>query len=309
MISRPRLALAYLAVILIWSTTPLAIKWSSEGPGYLFGVTARMSLGLIGSALILLLSGRSLPLNRRARLSYLAGAVQIYGAMLATYWAAPKMPSGWISVVFGLSPLMTAFMAAAWLGERALSPIRLVSYVIGVGGLAVMYHLAWHFGGGAELGVVAVLGAAFLQSISAVWVKRIDARVPATAQVTGSLVLALPIFLLTYAASGPAWPPRLDWLSAGAILYLGAFATPFGFALYFFVLVHLPATRVALITLITPVLALILGHQVNHEPLDGRIRLGAALILGALLLHEWAARRRPERIITTRGRNSGDNVP
>src|SRR5512139_3832922 len=36
---------AFLGVILIWSTTPLAIKWSAEGGGFLFGVSARMLLG------------------------------------------------------------------------------------------------------------------------------------------------------------------------------------------------------------------------------------------------------------------------
>ena len=29
---------AYLAVVLIWSTTPLAVKWSGEGPGFLLGL-------------------------------------------------------------------------------------------------------------------------------------------------------------------------------------------------------------------------------------------------------------------------------
>ena len=38
---------AYLGIILIWSTTPLAVKWSGEGPGYLFGVTARMVIGAL----------------------------------------------------------------------------------------------------------------------------------------------------------------------------------------------------------------------------------------------------------------------
>jgi len=30
--------LAYLAIIIIWSTTPLAIKWSSEGVGFISGI-------------------------------------------------------------------------------------------------------------------------------------------------------------------------------------------------------------------------------------------------------------------------------
>jgi drug/metabolite transporter (DMT)-like permease len=42
-----RVLLAYLTLVLMWSTMPLAIKWSGEGPGFLFGVTARMLIGMI----------------------------------------------------------------------------------------------------------------------------------------------------------------------------------------------------------------------------------------------------------------------
>ena len=41
--------LAYIGVIIIWSTTPLAIKWSGGDAGFLFGVTARMLIGLLFS--------------------------------------------------------------------------------------------------------------------------------------------------------------------------------------------------------------------------------------------------------------------
>ena len=40
------IAAAYIAVILIWSTTPLAIQWSSLGAGFSFAVMARMVIGL-----------------------------------------------------------------------------------------------------------------------------------------------------------------------------------------------------------------------------------------------------------------------
>ena len=45
---------AYLGIVLIWGTTPLAIKWSGEGVGYLFGVTGpdgdRRHPGAVGTA-------------------------------------------------------------------------------------------------------------------------------------------------------------------------------------------------------------------------------------------------------------------
>ncbi len=36
---------AYLGIILIWSTTPLAIQWSTQGAGFAFAVFARMLVG------------------------------------------------------------------------------------------------------------------------------------------------------------------------------------------------------------------------------------------------------------------------
>jgi drug/metabolite transporter (DMT)-like permease len=37
---------AYLAVIAIWSTTPLGIQWSAQGAGFSFAVMSRMMIGL-----------------------------------------------------------------------------------------------------------------------------------------------------------------------------------------------------------------------------------------------------------------------
>lgn len=83
-----RIHLAYITIILLWATTPLAIKWSGEGPGFLFGVTGRMTIGTVCILLMLGLSGQRLARHRKALQTYLAVAVQIYGSMLVVYWAA-----------------------------------------------------------------------------------------------------------------------------------------------------------------------------------------------------------------------------
>jgi drug/metabolite transporter (DMT)-like permease len=310
-----RILAAYLGVILIWSTTPLAIKWSGEGPGYLFGATARMGIGLICMLLVLAVLRQPLPWHRKARLAYLIGAAQIYGSMLVTYWASQFIPSGWISVVAGLTPLMTALLAALWLGERSLTAGRLLSYALGIAGLGVMFGSALEFGAGATPGIGGVLLATFLQSACAVGLKRLDARLPAPALVTGSLLLAMPAYLATWGWADGRWPAVLPLPSLASIVYLGVIATPLGFTLYFFVLQHLPATRVALITLVTPVFALLVGHAANGEPVSVQVAEGTALILGALLLHEFAGRNRKAAVpararpLKIRGRNSPDSVP
>jgi len=286
-----RITIAYLSVVLLWATTPLAIKWSGEGPGFLFGVTGRMVIGIVCIGMVLLLTKQRLIWQRKARQTYLAVAVQIYGAMIVVYWAAQFIPSGWISVLFGLTPLLTALLARLWLGQRELNFSKLLSYLLGVGGLALMFGSALTLGRDAVLGIGAVILGACLQSFSALWIKRIDAGLPALTQVAGGLLFALPAYLLTWGIFDGEWPRHFTATSVASIVYLGVIATTAGFVLYYYLLTQLAATRVALITLISPVLALLLGHAVNDEPITPNVLSGALSIFSALLLHEYAGKR------------------
>jgi len=284
-----RVTLAYITVILLWATTPLAIKWSSEQAGFLFGVTARMSIGIICILPLLLLARQRLPQHKKALLTYMAVALQIYGAMLVVYWGAQFIASGWISVIFGLSPFITALLAAIFLKERSLSLLKLVSYLLGIGGLVIIFHSALHLGNNSELGIVAVLISTIIQSTSAILVKKINAKLPALTQVAGGLAIAVPLYLITwFIIDNGELPLELSVISFGSILYLGMIATTLGFAFYYYILTHLSATRVALIPLITPVMALFIGNTFNQEPLTTDVINGTALILSALLLHEFS---------------------
>lgn len=285
-----RVLAAFIFVILLWSTTPLAIKWSGEGPGFLFGVASRMVIGLTCMLFSLLLLGQKMPWSRPAWQTYLAIAAQIYGAMISVYWGAQFIPSGWISVIFGLTPMLTAVMAAFWLNESSLGPLKLLSYASGFAGLLIMFGSALDVSRSAAMGVAAVALAAFIQSASAVSVKRINAGIPPICQVTGGLLFAVPAYLATWYWQDGQWPTSLPLTSLISIAYLGVIATTIGFALYFYVLTHLPATRVALITLITPVLSLWLGNSINAEPLTKNVIFGSTLILSALLLHQFSDR-------------------
>ena len=191
--------------------------------------------------------------------------------------------------------MVTALLAAFWLGERSLTITKILAYLMGVSGLAVMFGSALQFGHHAILGIAGVLLAVFLQSLSAVWVKSINAKLPALSQVAGGLLFAVPAYLVTWSVVDGQWPQDLSQTNIIAIVYLGVIATTIGFALYYYILTHLSATRVALITLVSPVLALLIGYKLNHEPLTLKITGGTALILTALLMHEFAGRVKAKR--------------
>jgi drug/metabolite transporter (DMT)-like permease len=65
------------------------------------------------------------------------------------------------------------------------------------------------------------------------------------------------------------------------------FGSLLGFMLYYLVLQHLPASRVTLITLIAPVLAVFWGFWLKDERLAASSVLGAALLLAGLALYQW----------------------
>lgn len=283
--------LAYLGVIIIWSTTPLAIKWSGEDVGFLFGVTARMVIGVIVSALIISFFSRRIPWTREAIKVYFAAGIAIYGAMLCVYWGSQYISSGLISVIFGLNPIVTGIMASLWLNERSFSVYRIIGVLAGIIGLTVIFADSMQLNHQARFGIAAVFCSVLLHSGSAVWMKRLNSSLSALQVTHGALTISVCLYLLTWISIGGGFPQLVHTRAIAAIVYLGIFGSVLGFIMYFYILKKIEASRVALITLITPVLALFLGYSLNNEALNPAIWSGSALILFGMTLYHWNGKR------------------
>jgi len=281
------LPIAFVAVVLIWSTTPLAIKWSALGAGFGFAVFARMAIGVVLCALLLTALRIRMPWHRSARLTYAVGGLSVFGAMTLTYWASQYISSGLVSVLFGLSPLITGLGAAYWLQEQSFSWSKVGGMLLGLAGLAIIFQHNLTLGPHAFAGIAALLGAVAVQSLGLVWMKRIGDQSSPVAINLGALAFALPLFALTWLWSDGQVPRDLPARAAIAIVYLGLFGSVIGFVLYFYMIKHMEAGRVALITLITPVIALLLGHGLDDETVPLNVWLGTAGILAGLSLHQW----------------------
>lgn len=282
---------AFVSVILIWSTTPLAIKWSSLGVGFSFALLSRMALGTLLCALLLVVLRIRFPLHRRARLSYLASGLSMFGAMALTYWSAQFVNSGMISVMFGLSPLITSLGAALWLKEEAITPSKLAGMLLGLAGLALVFQGGLGLGDGAPTGLAILFIAVVLQSLGLVWIKKIGDDSPPMATTLGTLMVALPLFFSVWWLIDGHWPASMPGRALAATLYLGVFGSVLGFVLYYYMIKHMETGRIALIMLVTPVLALLLGHGLNHEEVLPHVWFGTLCILLGLSLHRWGAQR------------------
>jgi drug/metabolite transporter (DMT)-like permease len=77
-------------------------------------------------------------------------------------------------------------------------------------------------------------------------------------------------------------PVRFDPTSVGCVLYLAVIGSVVTFGLYFWLLAHVPATKLSLIAYGTPVVAVLLGTVWLDEPLTPRIVAGAAMVLAGV---------------------------
>ena len=279
------LPIAYLLVVLIWSTTPLTVKWSGEGVGFLFGVTGRMVLGTVLSLIALKLSGVELPLHRRAHKVYIASAIGVFGAMLCVYWAAQFIPSGFISVIFAIAPIFTGLLAAWLLQERNFNLTKLIGFAFGFGGIALVFQASLSISGDAWKGIVGSVAAVMMFSISGVLVKKYGDDMHALATNSGGLLYGTILFLLIWVIYDGHWPHAMSIKTASSILYLGIVGTVVGFTLYMYLLKKQSPSSLAMITLVTPVTALLLGSWLNHELVGSTIWFGTAMILLGLVLY------------------------
>lgn len=283
----PRATAAYLGIILIWSTTPLGIKWSGEeGVGFLFGVTARMVLGCLFAWLLVAWLRLPVRRTRTALTAYALSALSIYGSMVFAYWGMTYIPSAWLSVIWGTAPVFTGILAYRLLGE-SLTWQRWAGILLSLLGVAVIFLRSGEAGHMAWLGVSLVLVGVTMQCLTAVWLKSLQANEHGLVMAATGLLISAPFFILTWWLFDGQLPTTLPARAGWSIVYLAIFGSVIGFSLYYYLINQISANALALINLITPVTALWVGNWLNAEPLTLSIYLGTGLILAGLVLYQW----------------------
>ena len=188
------------------------------------------------------------------------------------------------------APLLIAVLAAALLGERLTSLVRL-SLGMAVAGTALLVvgprgldQVTGHFG----LGALLALGAGVSYAVYAVAAKGLLARV--TPLAVAAITFALAAVFLAPALLAEEAPARA--LAAGwpLFLYLGVGPTAVAYALFTAGLTRVPATAAGIVSLLEPLTATTLGLVVFGERLGAVGTAGALLLLLALALLTTARR-------------------
>src|SRR5690606_17761157 len=132
---------------------------------------ARMAIAATLGAALLAVWRIRLPLGRAAMRSYGWSLAGIWAALSLSYMAAMTVPSGLISVLYGLSPMVCAVLAQ-WLTDEPPLPVyRWMACLLALAGLTVLFMDDVVIRRSMVPGLLMLLLAVLLFSLSAVMVK------------------------------------------------------------------------------------------------------------------------------------------
>lgn len=213
-----------------------------------------------------------------------SGITNFAGCYGILYTAELVVPSGPAAVLWGIFPLLMAASAALFLGER-LSGRQITGTLVAFAGIVTV------FGGGlgdidsGNFGysllvmlspIVAVVGTTLVKKFgsgtSSVLLNR-------NGMFLGAAILGIMALLLEE-------PTAVTWTPRGvlALLYLALFGTTMTFGIFFWLLRTTPASRLALITYVTPVVAMLIGAAAADGTMDGNAWAGTGLVVLGIVL-------------------------
>jgi drug/metabolite transporter (DMT)-like permease len=199
--------------------------------------------------------------------------------------AQQRIDSSIAGAINGALPLFAAILASALL-RKPPGPLQVVGLVVGFSGVALVTLSGVGGKPGSILGVILMLAVTAMYSIGfnlSVPLSQRYGPLPVLfrAQLV-SIVLVLPFGIAGLRSSRWAWP------AAGAMLVLGLIGTGLGYVASTTLNARAGATRGSLATYFLPVVAMVLGVAVRHEPLRGLAIVGVALVIAGA----WLTSRR-----------------
>lgn len=292
---------AYLALIAIWSTTPITIKWSAIDISFAGGILWRIFLSACLALLILKVRRESLFIHSGVWKFYVVGALGIAPNFLLVYWSSQWIPSGLVSVIFSAVPFLIGVLSYCLLGKNVFTRQRVIALLVAMAGIVVIFYDQLRVvGPDGAYGIAGMLLAIVLFALSSTWLQKMSCNVPALQTTTGSLCFSVPPLALVWWLVDGQLPLDAGAKSLLSVVYLGVVGSLIGFFLYYFLLQRTSAYLVSTVGMISPVFALMIGVFIDGESLGVRLIVGAIMVFFGLALYHAQLHRLVSRVKSKR---------
>jgi drug/metabolite transporter (DMT)-like permease len=286
---KSKIWIALITLYIVWGSTYLGIKVAIETIPPFFHAGIRFLI----SGLIILAWQKAVKQEMPTRKQWVATAIignlLLLGGNGLVSWAEQFIPSGIAALIIATVPLSLVIMEVLRPGGIKPTWQAIVGLVIGFIGIFILAGPAEISGSTTQLntfGVIALLAATVLWAMGSIYSKTAD--LPKASLVTtgaemlmGSIGLFI-VSLLTGELNG--WDPTaVSTRSLVGLVYLITIGSIIGFGSYIWLLQNAPISLVATYAYVNPIVAVLLGYFFGNEPLEPRIWIATAVIIGAVI--------------------------
>ena len=286
--------IAYLVVCVFWGSTYLAIKVGvTELPPFLFAGLRFLVAGLILLAIAAALRD---PLPRKSdwRTLAIVGLLLLAGGNAFVVWAEQYTTSGVASIFVVTVAMWTALFDAIIPGGSGELNWKIVAGLLFgfLGTVLLVGTSPAEILAADKRGPLALTFASASWSLGTVYAKRHPTKASpymgaAFQMIVGGGAVAL---VGTFLGEWASW--HLSPRGVGAIAYLVIFGSILGYSAYSYALRHASATIVGTYAYVNPVIAVLLGWLLLHEPVTSRTFIAMGTILVAVVWIQFSHKLR-----------------
>ena len=293
--------IALLSLYIVWGSTYLAIRFAVETiPPFLH---ASMRFLISGAILYAWrrAAGDAAPTLSNWKSTAIVGTALLLGGNGLVAWAEQSVPSGIAALVITTSPFWLVLFESMRAGGTKPTWQGILGLIIGFAGVFILVGPAEVTGSNVSFdpfGIVLLLFAPLFWSMGSIYARGADMP-RSTLLSTGMQMLmgAVALFLASLVKG------ELGGFSVGLVslrswlglIYLITFGSLIGFVSYGWLLHNAPVSLTSTYAYVNPVVAVLLGNLFADEPLNGRILIAAAIIIGSVVLINSA---RPMKVKT-----------
>ncbi len=275
----------WLILCLIWGTTWFFIKIGLEDLPPLTFAAARFILSLLILAVIIYVQKIPYPNTKRQwKFLALTGVMQFSINYSLVFWSEVYISSGLAAVLQAMITVFGLILAWIHLPNERITKLKIIAVLLGICGVAVIFIEQLQVNSlMAFAGCAAIVVGAYAAAHGSILVKAYGGDLHPAMLVFGQMLCGiLPIII--YALTVEGNPLKLIWSGQAifCVLYLSIFGTITAFWLYYWLLSKIESTKAMMISLVTPLLAVIIGGIFLGERLPIQTFFGGILILASI---------------------------
>jgi drug/metabolite transporter (DMT)-like permease len=275
----------WLLLCIIWGTTWIFIKIGLHDLPPITFAAARFILSvLILVPLITVLKFEMPRSSAQWKLIALTGFLQFSVNYSLVFWSEQYITSGLADVLQAMITVFGLLLAWVFLPTESITQRKILAVTLGIVGVAVIFidqlrvESFWAFAG-----CVAIVVGAYAAAQASILIKAQGTEMHPASLVFAQMIFGLPA-IIVYALVVEGNPISFNWSLRAiiCIVYLSVLGTIAAFWLYYWLLKRVESTKAMMISLVTPLLAVIIGAATIGETLPPQTFAGGMLIIASI---------------------------